>query len=152
MVSRIFWLMEDREPDVAVVAGLPEDDSVIGDLGMASLNLEHLEKVNAAIDHQLLYWQEKKVKVAEAKQALFDAHARVIKNNALLAKIKAEAIDDFHSLAAKQQQDLLMNSAASMVPVTRPHQNRTSLMLSIHRKLDLKKYKAGRTLGVTSNI
>ena len=121
-------------------------------IGATSLNLEHLEKVDAEIDHQLLYWQDKKFKVAEAKQALFDARARVIKNNALLAKIKAEAIDDIHSLAAEQQQDLLTNSTASVVPVARPHQNRTRLMSSIHCKLDLKNGKAGRTLGGTGNI
>lgn len=121
-------------------------------IGATSLNLEHLEKVDAAIDHQLLYWQDRKFKVAEAKQALFDARAPVIKNNALLAKIKAEAIDDTHSLAAEQQQDLLMNSTASVAPVARPYQNRTMLMSSIHRTLDLKNGTAGRSQGGIGNI
>jgi len=78
--------------------------------------------VDAAIDDQLLCWQNRR----EAKQALFDARARAIKNNALLAKIKAEAIEDAHSLAAEQQRDLLMNSTAAIAPASRPCQNRAA--------------------------
>jgi len=62
--------------------------------------------VDTAIGDQLLYWQNR----------LFDARARVIKNNTLLAKIKAEAIEDAHSLAAGSSHEF----TAAIAPASRP--------------------------------